>query len=405
MGVKDKTQLVTTEQSRVALKFGFSRQSISMKQVVRVLLYDVVLAAVHIGVDAYLIYSYLRDGDEWWAAATISAVCLPGLLELFTYTYSLLHGDLSGLQEYLIWALGFGPITYPFSLVGWHIYQVYKGEEHFLRYENIARSRVLTSLSVLTKSAIQLGLQTTIIMIRWDKSTLSNHVYQMISVSISLISLAKSCADHHYFEGSGKNVQAHTPYGQKIKRLLFNTQQILIRGFVIALLAGYLQFFTLVFLFSMVILNYIIANIFIQSEGSKHFWTAFSAVLLPTCFASRDALKDKDPSFGRKMFARFYRCNSLVFFLVFGIAGLLTTNFIIRFTDMSYFTCINLPFLSFDKNCSKSSPFSSPIFNLPPPHAWFYFLGNLLVILLSLVHVFLIFIEEICIRDSRIISV
>ena len=51
-----------------------------MKQVARVLLYDVVLATVHIGVDAYLIYSYLRDGEEWWAAATISAVCLPGLL-------------------------------------------------------------------------------------------------------------------------------------------------------------------------------------------------------------------------------------------------------------------------------------------------------------------------------------
>ena len=127
--------------------------------------------------------------------------------ELFTYTYSLLHGDLSGLQEYLMWALGFGPITFPFSLVGWHIYQVYKGEEHFLKYENIARSRVLTSLSVLTKSAIQLGLQTTIIMIRWDKNTITNHVYQMISVSISLIGLAKSCADHHYFESSGKNVQ------------------------------------------------------------------------------------------------------------------------------------------------------------------------------------------------------
>jgi len=349
-----------------------------MRTLVRVLLYDVVLATIHILVDAWLIYSYVTDGDTWWAVTTITAVCLPGLLELLTYTYSFLHGDLSGVKEYIFWGVCFGPLLFPISLVVWHGYQVYKGEKNFKKYENTARSRVLTSLSNLTKSALQITLQTTILMISWNKDNLPSHIYQMISVSFSLLTLAKSCADHHYFESNGKNIEAHTPYGQKIKRLLF----------------------------IMIILNYIIAQIIIKSDGSKHIWTAFSAVLLPTCFASRDTFANKDPSFGKKMFAKFYRYNSVLFFFLFGVVALITTNFIIRYTDMSTFTCDNYPFLSHDPDCQKSSLLSNPIFDLPPPHSWFYFLGNLLVIVLAMLHVVLVFMEEFCIRDfTKVVAI
>ena len=51
-----------------------------MRTLVRVLLYDVVVATIHIIVDANLIYSYFEAGDTCWAAATITAVCLPRLL-------------------------------------------------------------------------------------------------------------------------------------------------------------------------------------------------------------------------------------------------------------------------------------------------------------------------------------
>ena len=129
---------------------------------------------------------------------------------MLTYTFSYIHGDLSGVKEYLFWALAFGPVLFPFSLVLWHCYQIFKGEEYFHKYENIARSRVLTSLSVLTKSALQITLQSTIIMITWDKDNLFHHIYQMASVSFSLLTLAKSCADHHYFESSGKNITGGT---------------------------------------------------------------------------------------------------------------------------------------------------------------------------------------------------
>merc|ERR1711936_801523 len=165
---------------------------VNMKTLARVLLYDVVLATLHIGVDIFLIYSYFHSEDYWWAVATITAVCLPGLLELLTYTYSLLHGDLPGppsaqVSEYMFWAVCFGPLLYPLSLVLWHGYMVYKGEDHFLKYENIARSRVLNSLSVLTKSALQLTLQTTIVMITWDQDDIMLHIYRMVSVFFSVL--------------------------------------------------------------------------------------------------------------------------------------------------------------------------------------------------------------------------
>ena len=75
------------------------------------------------------------------------------------------------------------------------------------RFETLARSRVLNSLSVLTKSALQLTLQATIMMITWRYDNMPWHSYQLASASLSILILAKSCTDHHYFEISGKNVK------------------------------------------------------------------------------------------------------------------------------------------------------------------------------------------------------
>ena len=80
---------------------------------------------------------------------------------------------------------------------------------------------------------------------------------------------------------------------QRVKRLCFNILHILCRCLVIALLGGYLQFFILVFLFLMVGLNFILANLLIKTDRTKHIWTAFAGVLLPKCFISRDSVTKK----------------------------------------------------------------------------------------------------------------
>ena len=125
------------------------------------------------------------------------------------------------LSEYMFWAICFGPLLYPLSLVLWHGYMVYKGEDHFLKYENIARSRVLNFLSVF----------------------------------FSVLVLAKSC--------TGKNITVHTLYGQILKHFLLN----------------------IIHIFLMVIANFIAATIIIKSDNSKYIWISFAGVLLPTCFA------------------------------------------------------------------------------------------------------------------------
>ena len=46
----------------------------------RVILYDVILGIIYILADVYLVYFYLSNGHKWWAAATITAIALPGTL-------------------------------------------------------------------------------------------------------------------------------------------------------------------------------------------------------------------------------------------------------------------------------------------------------------------------------------
>ena len=129
-----------------------------------ILLYDVLLGLVYIAFDAYLAYFYFSHNHFWWGTLTLLAITLPGTLELLCYTYSLLHGDLKGsrgsqISEWFFWSVFFGPLLFPFSMIVWHLVKVAQGEEKFLKFDTIARSRVLSTLSVLTKSCMQLILQ------------------------------------------------------------------------------------------------------------------------------------------------------------------------------------------------------------------------------------------------------
>ena len=57
----------------------------------RLLLFDIILATVHLASDLFLVYSYFfLTHDPWWGGVTIVAICLPGLLgknKSFTFNY------------------------------------------------------------------------------------------------------------------------------------------------------------------------------------------------------------------------------------------------------------------------------------------------------------------------------
>jgi len=239
-------------------------------------------------------------------------------------------------------------------------------------------------------------------MITWNKYGLGYRIYILGSACFSLLMLAKNCTDHHFFESSAKNVTARPPYSLMLKRLLFYLLHIIIRGFVISLLASYLHLVSIAFIILMVVMNYILANLIIKTDGSKHFWTAAAAVVVPTCFVARDSLEGKQQAQSTKVFTRFYKWNTVLFFFIFGVAALITTNCLLLFTDVNKYTCDNLPFLSydFDNKCPGDNPFpdltTTLESRLPAPHTWFYLFGNLLVLLLSALHLVLMSVEERC---------
>lgn len=109
----------------------------------------------------------------------------------------------------------------------------------------------------------------------------------------------------------------------------------------------------------------------------------------------------KEPGYGARMFERFYKVNSILFFIIFSVVGVVTANIIIRWTEVNSFDCSNLPFLSYIEECFMNSDItiSDPILNLPQPHSWFYLLGNLTIIVLSFLHMILVVVESYFIRD------
>jgi len=376
-----------------------------MRTICRILFYDVILALVYISFDIYLAWSYFNAGHKWWGALTLGAIAIPGTLEFLCYSYWFLHGDLEGtrseqIKEYLFWAVLFGPFLFPISLVIWHIAKICQGEESFHKFETISRSTVLSTLSVLTKSCMQLILQVTIMMITWyNNNSVIYHSYQLTSVGISSIIIAKSCADHHYFEVSGKCVRERSPYCQLLTRMFLNLLHIGCRGIVFALLASYLHYLSIAFIGTMILCNYIISNIIIKTDGAKHFWTAFAAVLLPNSFISRDTVDLQGRQRTREMFRTFAKANSLLFLFLIGIGALVTTNCLLTLTNFIEFNCKNYPFLSYDpqQDCPVESPLKTPPASFfPEPHSWWFLIGNVGVILLSILHVILVFAGEHC---------
>ena len=51
-----------------------------MRILLEVIVYDILVAAIHLSSDIFLVYSYFHEDDPWWGGVTILAICLPGLL-------------------------------------------------------------------------------------------------------------------------------------------------------------------------------------------------------------------------------------------------------------------------------------------------------------------------------------
>lgn len=129
--------------------------------------------------------------------------------------------------------------------------------------------------------------------------------------------------------------------------MLLNISNIMCRVILLAMLATYLQYFCLIFIGMMIVCNFIISGFIIKTDGSKHFWTAFSSVLLPNAFISRDTVIILGRRKTRDIFQKFFKANSVLFLLLICVGGYITTNCLITFTDIIHYNCNNVPLLSY----------------------------------------------------------
>jgi len=353
-----------------------------MRSIASVIVFDILLGILHIFLDIYLAYSYFENVDNWWGILTLLIIVVPGTLEFLCYSIYLGRGEVT-CCEWLTWAVLFGPILFPLSLVVWHIVKISRGKNSFNKFSTLARSHILNNMTVLTKNCMQLILQGTIFLVRWNYNMTSfnkpqeipNQLNQIFSIIVSTIMIAKTCADHYYFEKSGKNVSLGVGKGRKIKRMLLNIVNIILRGGSMALLFSMIHFFSMIFLFVFVVSNYVMAKLIVNTQDeSKHIWTAFGAILLPNCFISKDTVENIGKGRTEKWFKRFLVANSWLFFILFGIIGVSTI------CGLSYTDMINY----------RSSPASRE------PTSGEYWMINSIILLCSLLHAVLVTVVEVC---------
>ena len=144
-------------------------------------------------------------------------------------------------------------------------------------------SVVLTSLQAQTESAVQLVLQTRIMMITW--TTFGTNWLQLASALSSLFMLSKVNKDHHYYELSGK-----TKLPRNLKTLLPHFVYLVIiasRTFVIALCIAYARFWSMVPLVVYLAFTGITASFTLKTDRGKNFWTTFTSIMGPTCYVAR----------------------------------------------------------------------------------------------------------------------
>ena len=124
--------------------------------------------------DLYLAHSYFENTDVWWGVLTLLIIAVPGTMgkgvfsrtiietyifpELLGYSIYLGKGEVT-CCEWMVWAVLFGPIFFPFSLVLWHMVKICKGKDSFNQFPTLARSHILNNMTVLTKNCMQLVLQ------------------------------------------------------------------------------------------------------------------------------------------------------------------------------------------------------------------------------------------------------
>ena len=171
-------------------------------------------------------------------------------------------------------------------------------------------SKVLRTIQVQTESFLMILIQTHILCHTFQADREESWA-QFCLAMISILNLARDCAEHHFHEISGththlsrnrKPIDFHfvsflgkslIPFCYQVfPTLLFYFTQILLRLPSLALLTLYLGDWFGLFLAAILPIHYTLASMNLRTLAAKNVWTGLLSTLAPICFVARDKIKD-----------------------------------------------------------------------------------------------------------------
>lgn len=288
---------------------------------------EVLLVLIDRGLEGYNLFSLYNHGDLAWFGLTIGCLWMPGLLHIIYWVSQLrcCCDDLS-IKSAKFWKWILFGLLFPVSI----FLSIIK-----LEY---APRRVHRSLQSFAESAPQIVLQTYILLKTWQG--VGHDWIHMACAITSTMMLAKSCAEHHYHEVSGKKKIPTT--GEVLISFLYYFLLVPGRLITYAIIFAHYRLYGLILVGALLIVNFVLACILLPKNFPiKTFWTSIAAIVAPACYVSVHTIEIYEISLASspgKRFRRFYTWNSVAFILLTAVVAVslnvLSANGIISFWEV-----------------------------------------------------------------------
>jgi len=382
--------------------------------------FDIFLSPWKTFFEGLAVKEFLDGGHARYAAFTVFAMALPGLLGLLYYLHEFFCGGgmtkckfFSGILQSL-----FFPVYLPLRLayhLACHMCGPDKGKR-LNQWQVMAKTHALNNMAHLTKGPMQMIFQNAILMVLWFQQNSFNHVYQTLLIFFNVIMMAKTLTDNYFFVISGKNLSGEASYLHVGTKNVLNVTHILIQGFIVALMGAYLKAWSLVPGTLWILLNWAAAKCCLKTHWNKEVYTALAGLLAPTAFISRHTISKRHTK-ATTMWRRYSRWNAVIFFIMV-VLGVIFTDFLlldnlILGIELHNIDCNHLPFLSYDAKLQCPANSTMPDLdtmtkgghlgdiadyltaNIPEaaPHKW-WFIFNPVLVVLALINTLIVFIFE-----------
>ena len=279
-------------------------------------LMETVLLVIERTFEAMNLMQFYTSGDFWWFGLTLGFIVTPGLLEMSYWVTQLscFCGEF-GATEHTFWTwITFGAL-FPVSIVFRHariaFTSVCRGNAYITK--KYSELRMLKSLQSFSENAGQIVLQGYIMIRTWQSP--NENWLQMACIILGVLTLSKSCAEHHYHEVSAK--EEIPGVAHIIVSFFYYCAHVIVRCLAYSVMFAHFGPFGTILGGVQFLANLLLAHLILtENFFVKTFWTGVASLVAPICFASRHAVHSYEQSYrssAEKKFQKFYHWNCGVF--------------------------------------------------------------------------------------------